>query len=153
MPQSLTQLPKDAYFRILGWEIKIRNHKIWGYFDSGFFGVMMHIIRDADSNKQTLYQYEKHGISFEMVIECCAQEFEEDAVILANIITRELHERRSFSFSESAAGRKIAEQFIEKIRSCDDWGELYDEMYETSKFRKDIKNRIREGLEQQWHKV
>ena len=160
MPQSLTQLPKDADFRVLGWEIQTRNHRIINCAH-GLWGVIIDIIRDSDSSMDTLYQFEKQGISWEMAVECFAHELEYHDTALSDTICwcyDNLEIKKMFTektleridgFSESAAGRKIAEQFIEKIRNCDDWEELYDEMQMTGKFRKDMKRRIKRELKKQ----
>ena len=158
MPQSLTQLPKKAGFYIVGWDIIIRNHRVTGM---GLFWDIMRIIRGVNSDRQTLTEFEKHGISFEAAIECCASEMEHDVNMLTNIMwhgdilesvfgTTQMLDTRSKceDFSKSMAGRKIAEIYIEKIRICDNWGELYDEFHYTSEFIKDIKNRIVEELKQ-----
>ena len=146
MPQSLTQLPEEADIRIARKNVTIQNHKVLER--GGLTGRIRLIIEDENSDIQSLYQFEKHGVSYEAAIEYCAQEFEEDAVILANFIVRNLNERRALSFSESVAGRKIAEQFIEKIRSCDNWGELYEELHRSSRFHQEIVDKISTELEQ-----
>ena len=159
MPQSLTQMPQRADFVIDGQTIEIRDHKVKS--SSGLFGIMIRIMEGDESDRQSLCQFEKHGISFETAIECCAHDIENDVYVLGNIIfwnydIKETKESGTFehlnavlAFSESTAGRTIAEQFIEKIRSCDDWEELCDEMHPTSKFYKDIKNRILKELKKQ----
>ena len=164
MGQSLIQMPKEAKFEIAGWPIRIRRYMATNV--DGLSGRIWHIIQDGDSDRQSLYQFEKRGVSFEAAIECCVSEMEHDGNMLTNIIwhgnilksvfhpSQMLNTRsKCKDFSESMAGRKIAEQFIEKIRSCDNWGELYDEMQMTSKFNQDMKNRIIYELEQQCRKV
>ena len=42
--------------------------------------------------------------------------------------------------SKSTPGSRIAELYVEKIRGCDDWQELYDEMHPSSRFYKDMHN-------------
>ena len=151
MPQSLIQLPKTANFRILGWSIIIEDHTITNNY--GLLGKITRIIVELPVDRQALYQFEKHGISWEAAIEYCTRELEDNPRILATVIryygidkgvrsdTMDDWNNR-VSFSESAAGRKIAEQFVEKIRSCGNWGELYDELQLTTKFSKYMKERI-----------
>ena len=68
--QSLIQLPKTADIIIGMCHITIRNHKVTG--DFGLFSDIMNIIVDPDSREYILVEFEKHGISFEAAIECCA---------------------------------------------------------------------------------
>ena len=153
MPQNLIQMPKDAEFEICGWLIEIRNHAVM--LMDGLFGMMMHIIKDEGSDKQTLYQFEKYGVSFEAAIECCAWELENGVDVLARAISDKYRLWRALpknighsehDFSESAAGRAVADQYIEKIRSCDNWGDLYAELHPTSKFSMDINTKIDVGI-------
>ena len=159
MVQNLVMLPKKAEFSIDGWTIEIRNHKVKGTM--GLFGKIMAIILDSESNRESLAEFEKHKISYEAVIEYCAHELECNIPVLAQFIKRYVEEEfmhpvtvknilpKTFVFSKSAAGRVIADQFVEKIRSCDNWEQLYDEMQQTSKFCKDIQKRIIKEVKEQ----
>ena len=151
MPQSLIPFPKAAEFYIGSNEVVIENHRIISAL--GLFALVIHIIHNSDSDRQTLSEFEKHGISFETVIEKCTRELEENAETLAEVIfpiptknrTCTIHVKAwdlTIHFSKSVAGRSIAEQFIEKIRNCNGWDELYDEMHSSSQFRKEMKNKI-----------
>ena len=150
MAQSLIQLPKDAQFSIAGWDITIEDHMITNNY--GLFGTIINMINSSNSNEKTLVEFEGYKISFECVIEECARELEQDTMILAWFIFKEyavtdLNEQ-IVRFVKSEAGRIIAGQFVEKIRSCDDWSELYDEMQHKSRFQQDMRNRIIGELEQ-----
>ena len=158
MPQSLIQLPKTAEFVIRGWNVTIENHKIVND-EMGLFSTIIGVVDTSGSNKQTLYQLEKLGISFESAIECCASELELDVNILSEIIWYHIGMQKPASileneegkdlflyFSKSVTGRIIADQYIEKIRSCNNWEELYEELNLKSKFRKDMTKKIRTGL-------
>ena len=155
MAQSLIQLPKDADFRIGVWHIKITDHMIVNQGD--LFDCIVDIIMDPRSDRQMLYQFEGHGISWEMAIEECVRELEEDTDVFAHSLNRYNNTwvdwAHSIAFSESVAGRKIAGLLVEKIRSCDNWDNLYDEMQLTSKFQKEIKNRMQEEMKPQCRKV
>ena len=166
MPQSLIQLPEKAQFEIGGRIIKIRDHMIVNQVD--LFGVIVSIINDLDHHKDALYQFEKHGISFEMAVEYCIQEIEGNALVFARAVAwyrfvyniKEKGETISGNrwvsvknFSKSPAGRIIVEQITEKMRNCDDWGELYDEMHPTSKFCRDMESKIGAGIKGQCRKV
>ena len=153
MPQNLIQLPKKADFRIAGWTITIRNHKVAE--SSGLIGCIMKVADDVKSNRDTLYQFEKHGINFETAIEECARELEYDIETLGNFIYWNMNYIKVsagmttnkdldiiYKFAESEAGKKIAAQFIEKIRGCNNWEEIYDELQLTTKFSKYMKERI-----------
>ena len=163
MPQSMTQLPKEADFNIDGWWVTINNHQISKYVS--LWLKIINISQSPRSDKNTLYQFEKHGVSFEAAIEWCATEFEENADVLADVIywhygiqkVRENTVGSQFNlfsaFSESKAGRKIAVQYIEKIRCCNNWEELYEEMQMTSRFHEDMKSRIKVEVKEQCRKV
>ena len=141
MPQSLIQMPKTADFYIKGHIIVIQNHKVVSYWS--LFHQIVQIARDWENNRQTLAELEKYGISFEAAIECCAKELDDPRTLEEVLAWDRSKTDVMRGFSESKEGRKMADMYIEKIRSCDDWGELYDEMQEKSQFSKDIKIRIR----------
>ena len=151
MIQSLTQLPKTAKFRIGGWGITIQNHKV--KYPYSLFDCILDIIMDPRSDRQMLYQFEGHGISWEMIIEECVRELEEDTDVFAHSLNRYNNTwvdwAHSIAFSESVAGRKIAGLLVEKIRSCDNWDDLYDEMQRRTKFHKDMRKRINKELKKQ----
>ena len=162
MSQSLIQLPEEADFEILEWDITIRNHEVQ---EEGLFGTIIAIIKSSLSNKKTLEEFEKHKVSYEAAIEWCARELESDPWILEGVIwwhynpkkLKEIKNKDTWSvisaLSTSDAGKSIAEQIVEKIRSCDNWGDLYDEMQMTSKFQQETRRKIKMELKQQCLKV
>ena len=137
-------------FSILGCCVTIQNHEYVGF--SGFFGTIIHIMRQPHSHRQTLTEFEKHGISYESLIEHCAHSLENDFDMLAELIYWNYGGRKNppkshlhrilVRFSKSGAGRATADQFVEKIRSCGNWGELYDELRLESPFQKEMYRRI-----------
>ena len=160
MPQSLIQLPKEADFKIDGRDIEIWDHKFGN--DGGLIWHIICIIHSPFSNRETLTELEKHGISFEAVIEYCVTELERDIDIRTHIINW-YHNIRNYlecnttdewiaiyNFSKSMTGKKIADKLVEKIRSCDNWEELYDELHRDSRFQKDLKKRIIGKMEQKF---
>ena len=167
MPQSLTQLPKTANIKIGRTHTTIFNHRVVrSMFSGGLFISIMYITDDSDLSNQELHLFEKRGISFEMAIEECARELEHDVGVLEDIIwyknipkfmrTTGMTVTRSKceDFSKSAPGRKIAEMYIEKIRSCENWSELYDAICFENQFQKDMrKTMISEMGQQQCRKV
>ena len=158
MAQSLIQLPKDADFKIGKYRIGIKDHEIVNV--TGLFGAVIGIIKDMPSHREILRQFEKYGISFEAAIERQIHEMEHNADILSDAIWRhslfeemeyKFGERRwdvCLKFSKSRAGRNIAELFIEKIRSCENWEELYDELKLTSVFQMEIRRMVIKGMKQ-----
>ena len=156
MPQNLIQIPETVEFSVLGYFVAIKNHEFATYY--GLFGRINDIIRDSYSSGETLYQFEKHGISYEAAIECCVSELEHDTNVLANAISGHykiwvdnkegVNWLTLVDFSGSDTGRVMASQFIEMIRSCDDWEQLYDHMQLNSKFQKEMKGKINGWLEQ-----
>ena len=160
MSQSLTRLPKTAKIKMEGWNITIENYRVT---HGSFWYITLLLIGNSSQNRDTLYKIEKQGFSFEMVIEYYIRELEEDAEVFAGTIDRHYGIRyiedgfitweELVAFSKSVAGRKIAEQLIEKIRSCDNWDDLYDEMQPTGKFHTEMKQKIKEELKQQCRKA
>ena len=67
MPQSLTRLPQTADFEIDGTTIKIKEHRI--VIHSSLFKAIIAIARNGNPNSDVLAEFEKHGISYETVIE------------------------------------------------------------------------------------
>ena len=157
MTQSMTQLPETADIEILGWYLTIRDHMFVGYV--GLLGSIIDMISVPNSDRDVLCQFEKYKVSFEAAIDCCTREIKDDVRVLSNIIfwnydVKKTKDRDTFEhlnavldFLKSAAGRKIAEQFIDKINNCDNWRQLYDEMHLESKFQKDMKSKIIAELE------
>ena len=160
MVQNLTgELPENVNFIFCHDLVEIKNHKVvsWG----GLFGTIMRMVRVSHPDGQQLYRLENHGISFSAAIECCANELEHDAEILGMVIayyydiekingkTPEDNEHIALEFSKGIAGRNIADWFIETIRNCENWEQLYSELHHTSKFGVDIQNRISEEFKQQ----
>ena len=152
MPQSLIRLPETAAFVICGLPMWIEDHKIVETRSCAFlFSNIMDIIKNEKSDIHTLREFEKYGISFEAAIECCVYELEHDTDVFAYVLAGKYKhwkippksiEKSEINLSKSAAGRMLADQFIEKIRSCNDWGELYEELHPTSKFCVDMLNTI-----------
>ena len=130
MPQDMTRLPQTTYFRILGAGMTIRNHKII-HRNGGLITWMMDLINDPSSNRDILTEFEKHGISFEAAVEQCVRELEDCAEPLAHCFARYPPFKRIkilkgaarmytfIEFQKSMSGRKIAESFVDKIRSCE----------------------------------
>ena len=165
MPQSLTRLPENTRFKILGNGITIKNHKI--EWTGDLIGEIMYIIESEDTDRNSLYQFEKYGISFEMAIEESVRGLEEDIRVLGYLVYWHLSifdeigrindnciDYTVMDFSKSVAGRNAAGQYIDAIRNCNDWGELYDLLRVTSKFQKNMeKKNLMEIREQQCRKV
>ena len=159
MPQSLTRLPETAQFVIGNCQVTIRDHRI---VDSkGLFGKILWMARNKECDANTLCQFEKHGISYEAAIECCAHEMENDTSILADtillgyiilkyekILTGNTVERIR-AFSKSMAGRSIANRYVDTLRNCDNWEQLYDELQPTSRFQKEMKSTVNREVKQQ----
>ena len=141
MPQSLIQLPESADIEIVGWGVTIRDHKVVSW--DGLFSHMVRLVRDYNRGIQDLVKFEKHGISFECAIEESVRELEQDIEAVARILSFCCFDTDACSrISKSKGGRNIADRYIEKIRNCENWGELYDEIHPSSKFSKDMRNRI-----------
>ena len=158
MPQNLIQFPLETDFIIGGVWIRIRDHKI--VERSGLLDRIMAINTMHFNDGQTLYQFEKYGVSFEAAIEYCVGEIETELTILAHIIhwqylvwietmpDEESNLTALFDFSKGVTGRAIADMFTEKIRSCDNWDQLYDELHYESKFHKDMERKIVGAIKQ-----
>ena len=162
MPLSLTQMPKQAYIEFEGEdgetiEVAIENYETFS--NCGLFYEIMDIVNWLDLGSQILNKFEKHGVSFETAIEYCVEEIEKNTRVRVWLIWWHhpvkvaddppgSHWDRINIFLNSATGGAIIEQYIEKIRNCDNWEELYDEFHHTSKFQQDMKSRICKELEQ-----
>ena len=91
-------------------------------------------------------------------------ELEQNADIFAQFIYRTYDIRKDIgleekddwdlilNFSESETGRKIAGQFTEKIKSCNDRKESYEELNLQNKFNKYKRQKTKEEIKQ-WDKV
>ena len=159
MPQSLTQLPKTADIVIGECKTIIRNHM--PHKNHNLTVKITDIIRWSPYNRELLAEFEKYGVSFEAAIEYCVHELEDDLwdtvgrLIYWNYNLKKIYGigidkewNIILSFSKSAAGRKIAEMYIEKFRNCNSWEELYIELHMTSKFQQDMKSRVIREIEQ-----
>ena len=160
-------LPESADIKILQGRITVREHMVVkNWYGEGLFGTIMSIARDPDSHREILSKFEDYGISYMAVIDYCTLEIRDDVDTLSNLIfvnharTHKIKEadaennwKRINYFSASKKGRAIAGQIVEKIKSCDNWGELYAEMHPASEFQKETRRKIKEEMEIQWHKV
>ena len=93
------------------------------------------------------------------MIEHCAGELEDTQSILECIFWWHLDlwkkqngKRMNYSagisldFAANKVDRKFRDQYVDKIRSCDNWEELYDEFHHTSRFYRDMKSGIEKEL-------
>ena len=160
MPQSLIQLPKTADFKMGNRNVKIQKHQVLN--EEGLFVILRSAIRTAPYNRQLLHKFEDHRISFEAAIEYCIRELEEKPGVLADVIYwyyfdlwngRDVRENELEDYSKSITGRKIADEFIEKIRNCSSWEELYDEMRRESEFNKHMSWKSLREFELNWNKA
>ena len=155
--QSIVRLPEMVDFKIGRWPVIIWDHRITD--SGGLLNVIKNLAGDMQADRETLSQFEDHGISYETAIECCIGELEEDPHILAEFIYWDYKIEKSKKsyyqgkisnelgfFVNSEMGRNIADHIIEKLRDCQNWGELYDEMHPDSKFNEDIIKQIREEM-------
>ena len=155
--QSIVGFPESAEIVICGWNIEIQDQKAAN--EGGLFWDIMAASRMPDCNRQSLSQFEKYNISFESVINYCAEELEENPETLADILFthykirvimhKDIYDRHNkfVSFSASPAGRYIADQYAEKIRDCDSWQELYDVAILTGVFQKKVRDTATRELE------
>ena len=124
------------------------------------FAIIMYMVRSQRSDKKSLYEFEKQGISFEMIIENCVRELENNTKLLAYHINtsppiRKINNRsdkitlkRIIAFTAGEEGMKLAGRYIEMIRSCNNWEDLYDQMLPTSEFWKEMNDRIHAEFKQ-----
>ena len=143
MAQSLTRLPETATIHnVGGLDLVIKNHEVeqttllyW------IMGTMA-----GENWNEVVTQMEKSGISFEIAVETCVKELDTLNTLFADIVWEPLNYTKdwdeAFELSKSILGRKMAEQYIENIRRCDNWDDLNREMNPKSQFHKQIKNKI-----------
>ena len=152
MPQSLIQLPKTAHIKLSAGNISIKDHKVTkDLLGAGLFGLILSAIKNNDWNN-ALPQVESCKISFEAFIETCVKEIEDDVKFGFNLLWNyptDSNWSQQGDFVSGRTGKMIAEQFIEKIRSCENWDELYTEMHPASMFQKEMKNKITRGVKEQ----
>ena len=169
--QSLVRLPETVDLKINDTSLHIRDHRVASGY--GLYVWVSDIIQYIDSQrcKNSEFTYddwntvvtnmEKQGLVYEAVIEWCVQELENKTDILEHIVYFHYNitriQRKTpiaislevlSDFLKNDRGRSIANQLIEKIRSCDDWQDFYDEMRLTSRFNMDLKNRIQREVDQ-----
>ena len=153
MKQNIVQMPESADFKIDGNEINIKNYKpvIWG----GLFGVLVKISGTRRDELNPLSEFEKYNISYELVIECCVEELEEDAEVLTKALAwwycsekkpGEFRWNDTLRYSKSAHGRNTADLVVEKIRSCSNWQELHSEIDYQSVFARKITKLVKREI-------
>ena len=160
MVQSLVRLPENADIKIGRWYVSIKNHRV--VTTCGLLGRILGMIDDPDTDIGILSEFEKHGVSYEAVIEECVAEFDRISVIKyimrfvykfkMNGVYVEEDQEIFNSFSKSDIGVTLEDKLVDKIRSCRNWDELYNEFHSTSKFSIDLKKIIKEEITQ-WHKT
>ena len=149
MAQSLVGLPKKTRFEINGILIEIKNHKVTEIM--GLVGKIKWIANTKESDRDTLTEFEKYRISFETAIECCVQELENNPIILGSTIwwyDIKTNLKAIIDFSATGNYETYAELYIEKLRDCQNWGELYDELNNKSRFARYMKRLFSKGLKQ-----
>ena len=163
MPQSLTRLPKEAEIGIGNWSVTIQDHKVVG--DDGLTLKMIWIVNSPFAYRKTLSEFENWGVSFEAAVEWCAHELENNVKLVLNIIRRMMFlEAKTnldkcnvddviLEFSKSGITGRIATLYVDKIRSCENWEELYDTLQQSSKFTKEMNDRIKEEVKLQCRRV
>ena len=162
MPQSLTQLPKEIDVDIDHmWHVPIKNHLIERP-DYLLYTVTC-VIDSPRTDKNTLFQFEAFGVNYESFTVACSDILKNDPVGslcrvlffhygMCNYLTdmpNGQSERRHdliFRLLKSRLGKIYADILVEKIRSCDNWDDLYEEMHHTSKFHKYMRGRIEEEI-------
>ena len=161
MEQNLLNLPETAVISVdgVGTLFRIKNHKVAGV--RGLFNTMSAVVHHGAWDK-AVSDMKSQGFTYESVIERCARELEGNSYVLADFMyghynfkrrgTITLPEKASIhdaclDFSESVRGRMIADQIVEKIRDCNNWGELHQIMEKSGKFGTDMKRRIRKECE------
>ena len=106
----------------------------------------MGLTNNPDTDTRILSEFEKYGISYEAAIEECVKDLEYSPIRIIHIICN----GDIWDVMVSAVKRKvcmaITDQYIDKIRSCGNWQELYDEMHQTSEFQKNMKKKIKEEM-------
>ena len=152
MPQNLIQLPKEVDITMPhGDGIRIKNHEITDGF--GLFEWLHQAIKKKRWGV-AVTGLEKHGISFEMVIECCAREMDDgyrgENNMFLYIIWFHYKFHRQWKtlkkFSESGTGKALASEFVPAIRESKDWDGLYDMIRHDGDFHDQMTKRIRNGI-------
>ena len=149
MGQNLLELPKEAEINIKEWRLQIQNHKITTchlfYWVSGLIieGYM----------KKAIPELEGRGITYEVFVEECAKELDENPALLLHIIWFRYDIQENWKemrrFTESDAGRIIPEMLINQVRECNSWEEFHKATKPKSVFQKNMKKRIKRELKEQ----
>ena len=168
MVQSIARLPESAKGIFRYHHLEIKNHVVYTLYGLFFFTVL--IIRNEDK-KKIVDWFKSNHVSFEAVIEQCIQELEDDHPA-ARLNMIEAHYPWSHSnelgffnveqwggawgkiisqFSKTSAGRWIADQYVEKLRTCRNWNMFTDTLDMKGVFQQEMKQKIREEIIQ-WHK-
>ena len=154
MPQSLTQLPQTAEFVICGERIQIKDHRVVNY-NYSLLGAIIRIARhNRIIGKNSLQQFEEHGINLDVAIEECVYDIENNQAALAYAVywsndifklRTVIHiytEKEPYNFMASGAGRNIATLYTDAVRECDNWEDLHDLLNFKSSFQNEMSDRI-----------
>ena len=146
MVQNIVQLPEYAKISIGEWTLTVTNHRVvssWGLLH----WLLQMIARDSWDD--AVEKLKNNGFSYEGTIEYCVAELETDTYTFLQIIywyfeIKKKNDPHMFYTTEDSAA--IVDEFIEKLRGCDDWIKLYDIMVPGGEFYKHIRDQINTGV-------
>ena len=144
MPQSLVYLPKAAEITGDGWGIRIKDHRVVDH--TSLFLWMCRIIQD-NHGVDVVSEFEKHGITYEIFTEYVVSELEVNINVFERLIWFHINIFENIDtcseFAASREGSKIIDEFVEKIRSCDNWTEFIEAMKLRGSFIKEITEKVK----------
>ena len=150
---SLQELPRRVRVPVGGVLLVIKNHRVQN--ESGIFLTVLNAAKSVLWPRSVMVM-ESNGINYGNFAEAAIQEIKQNYGVVEGLVgwyhRIKKNSGNALEFSKSDAGRKIAGQYIARIKRCKNWTEFHKAMKKNSKFQKEMKQKIMEEMKQ-WHKA
>ena len=127
MAQEIAGLPESAEVDFDFWYFIIENHKVVN--KSGMFRNIAGMFRDDDFT-EIVSKLKRQSIGIEAVIECFVTELEREGQsplswIMFDAMSAKYKIKAVNVFLSTERGVKFVEEFVKKIRDCENWYKLF----------------------------
>ena len=153
MSQNEIRLPKSASISIDGYELEITDYEP----EEIYFHSWIKELANSEGWGQGIWDkvvrvMVSQGIKLEAVINSCVDELGigdsfGEMIIMEYQYEDDNYSTHAYNFSNSPAGRQLAQDIVLKMKECRSWDQLRVMMKEDGDFQKDVKRRIRQGCD------
>ena len=151
MQRTAHRLPKNAEIKVNLMYLQIENHRVVNMVQPsiGLLGWMFDTIQLGYWNEM-LIQFKKHRITFDVVINTCIAELDNNpdglTYYMSYVSRRGGNLWDIMNFVSGKQGMLISRQIITKLQSCRGWKDLREIMLSKNKFRRGLNRKIKAEL-------